>query len=127
MPIKKFADEGKGRTGRLGFCVLFVCPTGTIHVDTGFPWCACNYFNDGCFTVGAVFVSKEYFSFLRERITVGAFGVVAASQKSFFGGKNPEVSATLWAGTYVAFLGESFFNGGSYLVFFFLKCCHYAF
>ena len=79
MPIKKFAGEGKGRTGRLGLCVLFVCPTGAVHVHTGFPWCTRDYSDDGCFTVGAVFVSKEDCSFLRERITVGAFGVIAAS------------------------------------------------
>ena len=127
MSIKKFTGEGKGRTRRLAFCVLFVCPTGAVHVDTGFPWCACNYFNDGCFTVGAVFVSKEYFSFLREGVTVSAFGIIAASQKSFFGGKDPKVSPTLRTGTHVVFLSECFFDRGSYLVFFFLKCFHYVF
>ena len=78
MPIEEFAGEGKGRTGRLNFCILFGLSTGAVHIYTGFPWCAGDYLDDRCFTVGTVFVGKDKCSLLWEGITVGAFGVIAA-------------------------------------------------
>ena len=79
MPIEEFTGEGKGRTGRLNLCILFGLSTGAVHVYTGFPWGASDYFDDGCFTVGTVFVGKNECSLLRKGIAVGAFGVIAAS------------------------------------------------